>query len=561
MNDGEVVIQVGMETKRFEMQIKEVEADLRTLEKVYEDTKNMKPYKGQGEDLKELALQIEKTSNKLVQLNKEQEKASKVNLKDINKQLKESDGKLNTILKKVGRWGLALFGIRSAYTLIRKAMSTLTQYNEQLQTDLNYITYAVSKALEPVIEYIIKLIYELLGLLNRISKLLFNYDLFASSGADQFSKANKNAQKLQKTLAGFDEVNIIGQNTVASGGAGRPSFDLSSDIGTEGLETLVDKIKLKFDETFNKIKINIKKALKEAFGLSDDTLKGLDDMLNGAQLAFDGLFDIIDGAMTLIIGAISGDPEKVKEGWQLMVDGIGEVMKGFILQAFGWKLTLLSIAEDLLTQIENSFGFVGTVIVTPIRNAINLLKTIFTGLKTSVGNVIDGIIKLFKGDLSGIKDIGIGIINALITAINTLINGINAIASPIRLLIIGIGKVLGKNWTLDNIKIPNISLIGQKAKASSGSGRHFYTGGVVMLDSGGLVNLPGRGVPVGNAITGERGVEGVIPLTNQQMMETLGQTIAKYISINATIPVNIGNRMVAKEIRKINAEDDFAFNR
>ena len=81
------------------------------------------------------------------------------------------------------------------------------------------------------------------------------------------------------------------------------------------------------------------------------------------------------------------------------------------------------------------------------------------------------------------------------------------------------------------------------------------------LAVGGVVNQPGRGVPLGNAIIGERGAEGVIPLTDSQQMALLGEAIGKYININATVPVYVGNRQVAREIRKINAEDDFAYNR
>lgn len=548
MTDGEVVIKVGMDTKRFDRQIQEVGTELNTLEQRQKEIQRMKPYKGQEEDLQQLGLEIEKVNNKLVSLNQQKAKIEGKGIGDINKGLDTTDKKLKGIITKVGKWGLAVFGVRSAYMLIRRTMSTLTQYNDQLATDLEYINYAIARALEPVIRIIVNLVYELLGLLNKVTKLLFNYDIFANAGADGFKKANKNAKQLQKTLTGFDEVNIVGQTGGgATGSTGKPSFNLTDEIGTEGLETVFDKIKEKFDKFFEKIKTNIKKSLKEAFGLDDETLKGLDNMLEGAKEIFDGLFDTIDGTMTLIIGVLSGDPEKVKKGWQEMIDGIGKIVNGFIDLSFGWKETLLSYVDGFLTDVEKKFGPIGSVIVAPVKGAIDLLKTIFTGLKTSVKNIVDGIIKIFKGDFSGIKNIVVGVINVVITALNTLISGVNAIASPIRLLIIGIGKVLGKKWTLDNIKIPSI----KQVKA--------YTGAV--LDSGRLVNLPGRGVPIGGALTGERGQEGVIPLTNQQAMEQLGQTIGKYITINASITNTMNGRVISKELKKINAENEFAFNR
>lgn len=80
------------------------------------------------------------------------------------------------------------------------------------------------------------------------------------------------------------------------------------------------------------------------------------------------------------------------------------------------------------------------------------------------------------------------------------------------------------------------------------------------LATGGIINNPGRGIPLGGAIGGEVSAEGVIPLTDSQAMETLGATIGKYININATIPVYMGTRQIQREIKKINSESDFASN-
>ena len=53
---------------------------------------------------------------------------------------------------------------------------------------------------------------------------------------------------------------------------------------------------------------------------------------------------------------------------------------------------------------------------------------------------------------------------------------------------------------------------------------------------------------------------GVLPLTDTQAMAELGREIGRWININATVPIYVGNRQIAREVRKINAEDDFAYN-
>ena len=65
----------------------------------------------------------------------------------------------------------------------------------------------------------------------------------------------------------------------------------------------------------------------------------------------------------------------------------------------------------------------------------------------------------------------------------------------------------------------------------------------------------------GGAIGGEVNKEGVIPLTDSQAMEELGQTIGKYININLTNITQLNNRQIAREQKKINAQNDFAMNR
>ena len=103
-------------------------------------------------------------------------------------------------------------------------------------------------------------------------------------------------------------------------------------------------------------------------------------------------------------------------------------------------------------------------------------------------------------------------------------------------LLSGLGKIFGANWNI-NARIPNIPY----------------------LAKGGIINQPGRGVPIAKG--GENGPEGVIPLTDSQQMALLGEAIGKYVTINATIPVYAYNRMVDRKIERIRAEDNFAVNR
>ena len=55
------------------------------------------------------------------------------------------------IVKQALRWGLAIFGIRSAYNFLRSSISTISQYNEQVATDIEKNLDDISKSIEVVI--------------------------------------------------------------------------------------------------------------------------------------------------------------------------------------------------------------------------------------------------------------------------------------------------------------------------------------------------------------------------------------------------------------------------
>ena len=166
------------------------------------------------------------------------------------------------------------------------------------------------------------------------------------------------------------------------------------------------------------------------------------------------------------------------------------------------------------------------------------LLGIFKLIKTGISNIISSILELFKnlgikvGEVvgGGLKSVINGVLKAVETILNTPIKQINKLLDAIN-------------------DVPGINI------------KKLPTFNLPRLAKGGIVNMPGRGVPVGGAIAGERGREAVLPLTDSQQMALIGEAIGKYITINATITNTMNGRVISKELQRINAEDNFAFNR
>ena len=145
------------------------------------DQINLK-YKKQIDNLNNInkKLKQNKGEQKLL-TNQVEELNNKLQLQGISESLENIGKSTSKTVKQVGKWALAIFGVRAAYGFVRNAVSTLSQYNEQLATDLEYIRFAIASSLEPLIEKIVSLVYKLLNYLNYIAQAWFGVNLFANS--------------------------------------------------------------------------------------------------------------------------------------------------------------------------------------------------------------------------------------------------------------------------------------------------------------------------------------------------------------------------------------------
>ena len=227
--DGYVQIGTKLDTKDFDAEIKYVESQLNEIEHKLKQA-DMGFEVG---DTQKLEAQYSRLIKQLDRLQKKQADLNKTDLSEIERSIDKVGNSVSKTISKVGRWALAVFGVRSAYMLVRQSASTLSQYNEQIASDLEYIQFAVGSMLQPVIEGLISLAYKLLTYVNFIAKAWFGVDLFANASAKAMEKGSKSAEKMKKSLAGFDEMNVLNDNGTTGAMGATPSFDLSSPENVE----------------------------------------------------------------------------------------------------------------------------------------------------------------------------------------------------------------------------------------------------------------------------------------------------------------------------------------
>jgi hypothetical protein len=412
--DGWITIGTKLDTKTFDKQILALERKANDIEDMLE---NPKKFGLSSRDVEELEVELEKIKNKLVQLNKEKDKVGETSgFNNLGKSFSDS-------IKHAAKLALAIFGIRTAYNLLRQASSELASYDQQYATNLEYIRYVLTQAIAPVLRYIVGLAMQLLSYINAIANGWFGINLFGNASAKSFQKmkagaggVSKAVKEIKKELAGFDEINILSdQSSGGAGGGGgvggaMPDFDLSSLAGEvpDWLQFIIDH-----RNEILAIMAGIAAGLLTwKLGLDGIKALGIGVMIAGVVYAIMSLIDylndpswtnfgkVIQGIGVAVIGlgvVIASVPVAVA-GAAVLVVGIiikyWEQIRAFIQSGIDWLKErsdwIHNVFGDTIGKIYDSF-------VHSIQAILNWFNTLFTSMK----NILDGIIKVVKGVFTG----------------------------------------------------------------------------------------------------------------------------------------------------------------
>lgn len=624
MADGYVTIQTKMDTSMIDKQIGLLEDKLEGLEEEYEILEKAKPFEGQQEQLIKLGNEIDRTKKKVARLREEKEKMTKVDFSGLTSSVENIGNGIEKAIKKVARWGLAIFGIRSAYLAVRQAMGTISQYDNQMKANVDYIRFVLANTLKPVIEWIINGVYKILYYVNYIAQAWFGINLFANSSAKAFASANNNAQKLKNTLAGFDEMNILSDQETQ--GVAMPSFDLSK-MGDIEIPDWVKWIAENKDTI-----LTVASIIAGLFGASvvAGWISNLTTFMGAKGL---GLLATKLGTLATLAGSVIITALVAKKVWEEAEELKKEIKK---IREEGSKAQneWIENEEDLNTlittgNVNRTAGYELLKKSGGVWNWINGLglENLETAKQTAIniGKQIDKEVELYKqGKLNeeqqeqvkqniidqikynneviqklkengketsqietlnqkliqNYKDMG-GNVEKVDDSLNK-INQYKFDNKTVNVTINGntetlMQKIRRLNDQLEKARDYAKQLAGGLGFSSSGGGGGSIGGGssggyrakggiyhpslLPKLAVGGIINNPGMGVPYHGAIIGERGAEAVVPLTDSQQMALLGETIGRYVNIELTSILEADGRTLARVVNKANSENDFLMNR
>lgn len=622
--DGKVVIGCDLDTKSFDAQIDYVENQMQEIEHKLEQA-DMGFEVGDTQKLEanyeKLEIRLDSLRKKQAKLNQEQAQMGKLDLSGVQTGIDNVNKGLTKTVKKVAKWGLAIFGVRSAYMAVGSAMSTISQYEDGMKNNIDYIKYALAYTLKPIVEWILNAVVKLLQYVNYIAKAWTGKNLFKT--ADVFKNAQKGAKglnkELQKTTASFDEMNVLQDTKSSGGGASTPSIDLTElpegnvPKWVEGIKNFGLWVKKNWKEIiaillgigavilmfklFSKTSKEMIPSITEGanaflkmaglavvlgtFALVLHEIANLIDVFANSGLKLTdviGLMATVLGTIIILMGSVALLGPAMTAGlvpFLAIIGGVSAILLvmaatlPIILEALGNFITqtapsLQMILETIGKLIQDIILALGTTLPPIIIGVGKVFETIFNGIAKvikTVGDIIVNIMKTADKLVNSVLQAIIKFINKLGPAINNFVDGaIRAVTKLINFVVSGIEYLINTvivspiNSLIKTInKIPGVDIsLMKKANIPRFRPR---------LAKGGIINQPGRGIPVGSAIGGERGQEGVIPLTDSQQMQLLGEAIGRYVTINANITNTMNGRVISRELQKVNNTSDFAFNR
>ena len=483
---------------------------------------------------------------------------------NIKKSIDGSSNSLTKIIKKVTRYALAVFSVRSAYMAIRSAMSTLSEYDDELSNQIQAIKISLAYVIKPIVEWVVNAVYSILGFVGGVLKTLFGINIFANATAnamEDMSKSMNNttsgAKELKKELAGFDEINILGSGS--AGGVG-----MSNSL--KNLQNSLDYMK-RLEESTKSWSDKIRRWL---FPTWDELVEDIKSSYNEIINTFSPIVDwVYNNAIEPIISYFKTSWEELRPIWEPFkkagedtiqrLKELYEPFRPFVEdKIINPLVNKLSSAKDLMKKI-----------LAPFFNwCIDIINTVF-GI---FGIHLDYIDVDLENTTDNMQE-NIGDVKSSIDELNDPNNRVNIESSDINNAKWGINDILnelnslvGRVWrvTLDFIKNPGESIGNWFNNLFSGifgaTGLMMYPNKMPKLATGGIVDVPRTGIPYRGATIGEKGAEAIVPLTDSRQMSILGEAIGRWVTTNINLTNTIDGRVLNNRLEQIKANNSFARN-
>jgi len=333
------------------------------------------------------------------------QKIDQINVNKVQQGIDNVGKGIQGSISKLSKMAMAVFGIRTAFNAVRQAINIVAQYNPQISADLEYMRYCIANLLAPIVQWLTKLLYTALSYVNAIANAWFGINLFSNSSAKNFQKMQKSAggtaksaKEIQKSLQGFDEMNILQNDGSTSGNSGTgisvPSTDLSNIQSKvpSWLKWIMDNRDLILG-TLGAIAgiigaIKIAHFINELVGVNGGLLKLIRNL---GLLKSLGIALIITGIILLIKDVIAMIINPCWENFGRILTDIGIILAGIALLTMNWVVGVVALVAVIAGLCIQLFAQQGAILST--ADAQKNLEEATKNLEEANNSYIDSVDK------------------------------------------------------------------------------------------------------------------------------------------------------------------------
>lgn len=329
-------------------------------------------------------------------------------------------------------------GITQGIQNMAKASTEVNRDMSALKTSLTQLKNSLGAAFAPILNVVTPI---LVGFMNTLVRVIDTIGMFvaALTGAKTYKKAvkvqedyaasldgtGKSAEEAKNQLAGFDDLNILSDNSSKDGGGGGATPDPSTMFEDVAIESPL---------------LDFANSLKESFKKGDFEGVGqiLGEKLNGVitrageLISWDSVGESIKGKVTAFATIVNSLFEAID--WTNLGHTVSEgintgINTGLVISdSFDWSLMTKSFAEGLNGAVEGiNWGNIGLLLSKGIRNALNAIGTgistfNWAGLGSGLAAAINQIdwVGSFKSAASGLSSAVTGLLDLCIGFVQKL---------------------------------------------------------------------------------------------------------------------------------------------
>jgi len=371
----------------------------------------------------------------------------------------------NNGIKSIKRFAMGLLSVRTAVSMVSKAMQSYLSYDTQLSNSIQNCWNVLGSLLAPILEFVISLFSKAVSYVNAFVEALTGINLVARANKKALDSQAKSTKKLSDTQSSLDEFHTVSTDT-GSGNDNKP-------ITVEPVD--MDKLDFLFDwiDKAKKLLATLFDPIKEAWDNKGkafiDSLKNAFEGIKSLGIAvFSSIFEvwtngtgqkIVENILEMwtnvfnIVGALS---QALANAWnnagngtaiiQAIADifiGIQDIVKSIANSLLNWVMSdnfqsalnvVLGILADLFGYAQEIMAWVVTMYETYLAPVVDKVLDCISRIIIAIGSVweflkpiIDTIIDVIMNVLEPVIDGLCGIIGGIIDALSGVMDFITGV--------------------------------------------------------------------------------------------------------------------------------------